>query len=306
MDVQTQVQGKGYSPNQAEQSMSQADMANNQLAALYQKQADWIAEKQGAFLQQNPNMSQDQVGQYMQNLSAYNPFTQQIKTQETRVKDLTMREQGLNPDGSPIAKEFKTILDANGNLPDKYKYNPELLDPSKLEGYSMLKNLATEAGPSKYAQTANLQSELGRQDQIDAATRQSEAAATKARSDLAMRGGASAGSRERLGMNAQDNLMASKQGAYRAQGGQLLDIMKQDELMKRDALREFGTAEGKIAFQNNALTNSAGQYNLGTVLKEEDSRRGYETDTYKAALDKWAANKQAEATRNSGGGGGGK
>jgi hypothetical protein len=97
--------------------------------------------------------------------------------------------------------------------------------------------------------------------------------------------------------------MASKQGAYRTQGGQLLDIMKEDEKMKRDALTQFGDAEGKIAVQNTGVKNQESQYNLGTLLKEAESKRLYGQENYKTQMDKWAANKQAEATRGGGGGG---
>lgn len=300
-DMQAQVMGKGYTPTQ-DQNVDPINSAQSQLSNLQQQASAWMLEqrKQAQLMYPNDPAQQNMA---IQGLDAMNPYNDQIKTQKQMVKELTMRSQGLNPDGSPIAKEFETILDKDGNLPDKYKYVAQQLDPNTLEGYSMLKAIAQAQGPSKYAEAANKQSEMGRQDTIDAAARQSDAAAVKARSDLAMRGGASAGSRERLMMNAGDNLMASKQGAYRTQGGQLLDIMKEDEKMKRDALTQFGDAEGKIAIQNTGVKNMESQYNLGTMLKEAESKRMYNQDNYKTAMDKWGANKQAEATRGGGGGG---
>lgn len=300
MKVQTQVDSVGGG---VPQGMSQYTMASNELQSLLNKKAEYLKSEQMRAMEMFKN-NPSGMEQYMQTLSQNNPYDQMISVQQQRVKELGMREQGFNPDGSPIAKEFQTILDKDGNLPDKYKLNPELLDPNTLEGYSMIKKLATEEGPSKFAQTANLQATLGRQDAIDAASRQSAASAQQARGQLMSRGGASAGARERLMSGANDNLMSAKQGAYRNTGNQLLDIMKQDETMKRQALSQFGEAEGKIASGNLALKNDAQKGNLGTMLREEDMRRSYNTDTYKAALDKWAANRQAEATRNSGGGGG--
>jgi hypothetical protein len=184
-DMQAQVMGKGYTPTQ-DQNVDPINSAQAQLSALHQQSSQWMQEQNAKIMQQYPNdlYQQQQARQELQN---YNPFAAQIKSQTQMVKDVTMRAQGLNPDGSPIAKEFETILDKDGNLPDKYKYNAQQLDPNTLEGYSMLKTIAQAQGPSKYAEAANKQSEMGRQDTIDAATRQSEGAAAKARSDLAMR-----------------------------------------------------------------------------------------------------------------------
>lgn len=291
-----------YAQGQPSAQVDPVEQGQQKLAQLFEQQQKYLENARIEAQKIYPN-DQNQQMQYLSQLQYNNPFTAQIKYQEKEVKNLDMQKKGLNPDGSPIAPEFKTILDAEGNLPEKYKLISQLLDPNTLEGYNMLKQIATETGPSKYAQTANKQAELSRQDTIDAAQRAAGAGVATARSNLAMRGGASAGARERLEGDAQMGLMGAKQGAYRQTGNQLLDIMKDDETRKRQALTQFGEAEGKIALGNNALTNQDRQFNLNNILKEEDMRRNYNQDTYKQKLDQWGAIKQAEATRNSGGGG---
>lgn len=166
-DMQAQVMGKGYTPTQ-DQNVDPINSAQTQLSALQQQASAWMLEqrKQAQLMYPNDPAQQNMA---IQGLDAMNPYNDQIKTQKEMLKNVTMRAQGLNPDGSPIAKEFETILDKDGNLPDKYKYTAAQLDPNTLEGYSMLKAIAQAEGPSKYAEAANKQAEMGRQDTIDAA-----------------------------------------------------------------------------------------------------------------------------------------
>jgi hypothetical protein len=220
-----------------------------------------------------------------------------------RVADL--KAQGLNADGSPIKKDFESLLDpVTGKLKDGYNLDLKTLDPSTLEGYNMLKTLATQEGPSKYAQDANSLAGMKKQDTINAAATQSASAQAQGFSDLAMRGGASAGSRERLAQAGGMGLMDAKQSAYRQNTSDLLNISKTDEEMKRQALGTFATAEGNIANSNLGIQNKELQYNLDNQFKEKDLARSQDFEAYKAALDKWSANKQADAARSSGGSGG--
>lgn len=211
--------------------------------------------------------------------------------------------QGLNPDGSPIKPGYAGYTDENGNLQDKYRIHLNTLDPNTLEGYNLLKQLATEKGPSQYAQIANQQAARSRQDAIDAGAAQAASGLSFAQNNMAMRGGISSGARERTAMQGARDLLSTRQDAYRQEGNSLLDIMKQDEAMKRDALARFGTAEGQLALSNLGIQNQEAQYNMGTLLRDKDMQNSWNMDTYKAALDKWGAQQQAAATRNSGGGG---
>lgn len=216
-----------------------------------------------------------------------------------------MRAQGLNPDGSPIKKEFESLIDPEtGKLKDAYQLHLDQLDPSSLQGYNMIKSLATQQGPTQSAQYLMDKARMGREDTIDAATKQNAGAQAQMLSQLASRGGVSSGARERLAMQGGRDLLSQKQSAYRQNTGNLLDILKQDEDTKRQALSQFAEGEGKIATGNLAIRNQELSSNLTNTLKEKDLSRQADMEAYKAALDKWAAGKQADATARSGGGGG--
>lgn len=225
--------------------------------------------------------------------------------EKKRVADLKAR--GLNPDGSPIAPEYQSLADPKtGQLKSQYQLQMQTLDPSKLEGYNMIKALATAQGPSQYAQAANKQAAFNRENMMDAAGQQSVSSMNQALGSLAMRGGVSSGSRERMAMQGQRDLLNSRQGAYRQEAGSLMDIMLQDEKMKRDAQTQFATAEGNIAQGNLGIQNKQAEYNLGTLLKDQATAQDFKMDKYKTDSDRWAAGKQAEATRAAGNSGGGK
>lgn len=234
-----------------------------------------------------------------------NPYTQQIQALQKQVQALNMESQGLNPDGSPMRPDREGLLDDQGNLDEKYLLDLEQLDPNSLEGYNMVKALATQEGPSKYAQDATKLAELGKQDAIDSGVRQAASSAAAARASLGMRGGVSSGARERMAYNMQNNLLDTRQDAYRQNTQDQLKIGLQDEQMKRDMLTNFANAEGNIAKSNLGLRNQSMEYNLANLLKEKDAANLWNMDVYKEQNAKWAAGKQADATAKSGGGGGG-
>ncbi len=221
-----------------------------------------------------------------------------------RLKREDLAKQGLNPDGSPIRPEFESLIDENGNLKsDNYKLKLDTLDPNSLQGYNMIKALATQKGPTESAKYMLDQNKMNQQNAIDQASQQQAGSQAAARSALAMRGGMSSGARERLAMGGARDLLNAKQGAVRSGNQGILDILKSDEDAKRQAMYSYAQGEGQIAGKNLDIGNQAKQYNLGTVLKEKDLGRQQTMDTYKAELDKWAAGRQADATRASGGGG---
>lgn len=228
----------------------------------------------------------------------------QLLAEAQKKKAEEMKAQGLNPDGSPIRPEYDSILNPDGTLPDNLKYNPTLIDPSSLEGYNMIKEIANKGiGESDFANILKQQNNMNRENNIDAASRQGAAGTRMAINNLATRGGVSSGARERIAAGGARDLTMAKQGAYRDASTNLLDILKADTARKDNATKQFAEAEGKISFANNDLTNNASQYNLENILKDRAGRNDWNMDTYKSQLDKWGANKQAEATRRSGGGG---
>jgi len=218
------------------------------------------------------------------------------QAENERIKQ--MDAMGLNPDGSPKAKSFESLLDpTTGMLKGQYQIGQ--IDPTKFDSYNMIKNLATGTGLTQSGELNKQAIEqmglLGK----ESAARNAASAATAARSGLAMRGGAGAGSRERLALGAQQGLMEGSQAQNRATQGQLLQNLQGDQARRDEALKGFAGMEQGIAGENIGLQ----KYNIGQALQEVGNKRSYEQEQYKEALDKWSSAKQAEATRASGGGG---
>lgn len=221
-----------------------------------------------------------------------------------QVAALNNELNGINPDGSPMRPDQDTTLDANGNLQDKYKAKFDQLDPNSLQGYNLIKNMATQAGPTQYAQEQQKQAQFLAQNQGDAAARQSASSQAQARSGLAMRGGASTGARERLALGGQRDLLGAKQGVNRDLTGNMLNIGAQDANLKQAMLGQFANAETGMAQGNLGIRNKQTEYNMGNLLSGVQNKNQFSMDAYKAELDKWGAGQQAAATRSSGGGGG--
>ena len=224
---------------------------------------------------------------------------QNIQKQRELDKMKANTDAGLNPDGSPKAKAFESLLDPTTGLL-KGPYQVGQIDPTKFDSYNMVKALATGTG---LTDAGNLQKQQIEQMGIqgkESAARQAAAAAAGARSNLAMRGGAGAGARERLAAGGAENLMEATQGQNRATQNQLLQNLMSDQQRRDQALQGFAGMEQGLAGKNIGLQ----QYNIESALKEVGTKRGYEQEQYKEQLDKWASEKQAEATRASSGGGG--
>jgi hypothetical protein len=205
---------------------------------------------------------------------------------------------GLNPDGSPKSKEFDSLIDPATGLM-KAPYQVGKIDPSKFDSYSMIKALATGKGLTETGELQKQQIEqMGIQGK-ESAARNAAAATAAARSGMAMRGGVGAGARERLAAGGAQNLMEATQGQNRATQGQLLQNLLSDQSRRDQALQGFAGMEQGLAGKNLGID----QYNIEQALKETGSKRANEQEQYKEQLDKWASNKQAEATRASSSGG---
>jgi hypothetical protein len=220
---------------------------------------------------------------------------------------LNMKAKGLNPDGSPIKPEWESLVDpVTGKLKTEYQLSVSGIDPTQLAGYSQLK-LEALRDPSQQSAWARIQTEAQGAQELaarDAATRQALTGQSQALSQLAMRGGYGSGARTRLaGMLGREQLM---QGQNVRREGILnrLNISSQDEQNRLRGLEAFQGAEMDMSKYNNMLAAKTAEYNLSNLLREQEGKRAYGLDTYSEQMKKWAAERQAQATENSGGGGG--
>jgi hypothetical protein len=202
-----------------------------------------------------------------------------------------MLAAGRNPDGSPIAPEFQSLIDPKtGRLIGGLQMSLE-----GIPGYEQFSEFATGEGPSRYAEAAG--DELGLLTSIerDRATREAGQQTAKARGDLAMRGGLTTGARERIGSQGMTMGMEGRQMARQGQQTGLANILTKDSAARQGALA--GLMD---------LGAQTEQFNVGAALDEVGAGRGAAWDTYKTEGEHWAAKKKAdEMAQNRGGGGGG-
>lgn len=197
---------------------------------------------------------------------------------------------GVNPDGSPVAPEFQSMIDPEtGRLKGGLQMSLE-----GVPGYEDFTEFATGTGPSRFAQAA--QEELGLKAAMerDRATREAQQAYGMARGNMAMRGGITTGSSERLARNAMTDAM---EGRQRVRGGEmsgLASILTQDAGARQGALRDLVGMGADVE-----------QFNVGAALDEIGGERSSAWKTYEEKGKAWAAKKKAEAMRHSNQGGGG-
>lgn len=128
---------------------------------------------------------------------------------------LTQQLMGLRPEWK---SSYETLLDANGNLQDKFKTQAQ-----KIQGGGAWGELARQKQSLEQSQLA------------DQAASQAMSGTAQARSQLAMRGGLSGGSSERIAKQGLLGLMGARQDVGRQGSQQRADIGLQQEGMNREA-----------------------------------------------------------------------
>lgn len=211
----------------------------------------------------------------------------------------------VNSDGSPVRPEGIQVVDQDGNLKAGQAVDYQTLDPNSLEGYNMLKNLAQSQGPTDMAKAQMEQAKVMQSQGLDQATANAAGAAAQARTQLAMRGGASSGARASLARQNMKDILAARQGVNSQYTSGMANIGSEDAARKMNLIKDFGQAEGSLAAGNVDIQNREAEFNKQLQGMGIQNANQYRMDAYTSELDKWGAGKQADATRNSGGGGGG-
>lgn len=256
--------------------------------------------------------------------------------EEERSRIAWNASRGLDSSGAPIRPEFQSLIDPNtGQLSNQYQVSvgnlgttnlsPELIDPSKLEGYQSFRKEALRTGPSQYAQLQEKRLEQERLDELGRAARQSSSGIASARSGLAMRGGLSSGSRERLASQGLRDLINARQNIGKQSGINRLQLLSDDERNRLSLLSQIPGMETDLEKFNVGQKTSANQFNIGQkssadrfnieaqarakefnvlkALEENAAKRGSEMSLYQEQLKKFGNERQAQATERSGGGG---
>ena len=225
----------------------------------------------------------------------------QLQAIDSQIAGARQKQSGLNPDGTPIAPEWVSLMDEeSGQLLDQYKISQ--LDPTQWEAYQRMRQEGLR-GPDQQSAWAKIQTQRQAAEEAaarDAAARQAMTGTAQAQAQLAMRGGLGSGAQTALARDMQRNLLSQRQGVQRQGIGARLDIAKQDEEARQRQLGQLAGWEQDLGKANKQVE----QYNLNNLLKEAEGRRAWEQQQYSEKMKAWAAEKEAAASGGGGGGGG--
>lgn len=240
--------------------------------------------------------NEDVAAKYQQDMDKYNQDMANWQTAQAQA--------GFGPDGKPLSPEFQSMIDPQtGRLKQAFELQAETLDPTSISGYSQFEDLATGTGLTAQGQAAQDALDLKTKFARDQAAQDAMGQQAGAIANLGMRGGMSAGARERIMTGI--NPMAGRQDARRAQLMGTADIGMKDAAARQGALQDFTRMGVGIEEGNVRSRNLAEEFNISRSLNEMQKERDFEMGTYQEKSKQWAAKKKADAQRASSGGGGG-
>jgi hypothetical protein len=229
---------------------------------------------------------------------------QQMQLQMEQKKAEMMKAQGLNPDGSPIKTAYQSITDpTTGQLKSQYQLNISPLSTANMQGYNKFSQEAMRSGPSAWAQLQQQGVQNNLQQNKSSAARQAYSGMNQGLQNLAMRGGASGASRAMLARGSMRDLVNARQGAGLQAQTQGLGIQTTDEGNRIQQLGQLASSEQDIGKYNKSLEGKVSEFNMNSLLQDQRGKSAYDFGSYQEQMKKWAADKQAEATAKSGGGG---
>lgn len=230
----------------------------------------------------------------------------QQAAEQARVQKLLM--EGKNADGSAIRPEFVSLIDpSTGLLKSQYQTEWGTNITPDMRGIEALRERALSTGPSTWQNLALQRQALEEQGLKDSSQQQGASAAAQARSSLASHYGLSPAAQERLAVQNQRNQMQSLQNVGFQGAKARSDLALQDEQMRTQMLQALPGQENalaQVALQNRAGDIGIKEWNIQNALAEKRAKDQSDMNTYHEQMSAWAAQKQAEAMRNAGGGGG--
>jgi hypothetical protein len=260
----------------------------------------------------------------------FNQIAEEIRKKSEERKAQAIAAGELQPDGSfaPMPKYdgYTSYLNPDGTLPDTMKLGvtSNLGDlQTKLDGITLdtrgLDKFRTEALRDPAIQSAWAKMASNKQGLEESAARgiaaqQSAGSQAQARSALAMRGGLSGGSRERLASQGMtDQLMAGQKVGAEGRMARA-NIALQDEQKRMQALSQLPGMEIQAldpafkelsAWQTMAQNEQANQmtadkYNLENVFQDKRAKEEDEFRKYQEEMKKYAADRTGRAIENSG------
>jgi hypothetical protein len=176
------------------------------------------------------------------------------------------------------------------------------INPNR-KGLEKFREEATRSRPSVWARLSkekNFSEEAGARDRNRAVGRN---AVAQAESDLAMRGGLSSGARERIARKGATDVLAMDQDVSRQANTNEMQIDINDEQNRISQLSMLPGMENQ-AYQLDLSEfdrwNAAKNADIQRLADENARRNAFNMKLYETEMEKYAADRQAHATENSG------
>lgn len=174
--------------------------------------------------------------------------------------------------------------------------NLQKLGPQYDQGFNALRDQATNKGQSQWLSMSQLANEMKMQDSLNKAHQSSAGSTAGQTAALGAQGGLSSGARERVNEQGGANLMNMTQGAERANAEGNIGLEVQDQGNRMGQLNNLVGAEAQKQNQWNDAFKTDVQAGENNVNQQNQ----YNQNMYNQQMQAWAAQQQAEATRNAG------
>ncbi len=171
------------------------------------------------------------------------------------------------------------------------------------QGLDAFRQQALRTGPSQWAGLATQQQGLEEKNAREGAQRDAAGQTAQAQGQMAMRGGITSGSRERLATEGARNQLNMTQGIARQGSQNRLQIGVNDE---QNRIEQLGMLPGmentalQPGFQKAQMMQGANQFDVGQSTQEMGNKNAFNAGTYNSQMGGWAANKASGAIANSG------
>lgn len=193
--------------------------------------------------------------------------------------------------GMPQAPQYSKGFDPSTmSMSD---YLGTVYDPS---GFNAYKEQAMRKGPSAWATLATQDQALQAKKMRDQGASQANAQTAQAEDDLSARGGLSSGARERATIEGSKNYLSMAQSAGQTENLNDMQIGMNDE---QNRIQQLSALPG-MEQQQAGMFESAKNNDIQNAIQENNRVNQYNQTLYGQQMDAWAANRQAEATQNSG------
>lgn len=170
------------------------------------------------------------------------------------------------------------------------------IDDQFSAGYKKYKEEALSDGPSKWLNMSRVGNELKEQTQREGLQRSSNASTAQQLDQLAARGGLSSGARERAAESGGRNYLAMSQDLQRQGNQNDLQLQITDEGNRMQKLQNLpGMEQSRMS-----MWSGARQQDITNQMNEQQRLNQYNMDLYDKKMSAAAAERQAQATGNSG------